>query len=116
MWMNQIEITGAFRSRHDCPNVSRGVRLLHRLMESVNSQSDGWHSWPAPARAADKLMVLLKTAGNLQYGTSGTITDAQLRAAISPIRRMVTVQDKKQKGFGNKGFQFDVDAALLEES
>lgn len=114
MWMNACEIEGANQARHDCPNVRKGVRLLYRLMESVNAQSDGWHSWPAPGKAADKLMDLLKTAGNLPYGTRGTITAAQLKAAISPIRRMVTVQREKQKEYGNT-FDFDVDAALQDQ-
>jgi hypothetical protein len=52
-------------------------------------------------------MDLLKTAGNLPYGTRGTITPAQLKAAISPIRRMATTQKAK-------GFNFDVDAALQD--
>jgi hypothetical protein len=107
MWMNGVEITGANQARHECPNVTKGVRFLYRLMEAANDQSDGWHSWPIPGRAADKLMDLLKTAGNLPYGTRGTITPAQLKAAISPIRRMATTQKAK-------GFNFDVDAALQD--
>ncbi len=114
MWMNQNDIECGYRNRHACPNVAKGFRLLYRLMQAVNDQSDGWAYWQAPGKAAEKLMDLLRTAGNLWYDTHGTITDAQLKAAITPIRRMVTVQDKKQKGFGNKGFVFDVDAALRE--
>jgi hypothetical protein len=44
MWMNAIEIDGAAMSQHDCPNVRKGVRLLKALKDSVNEQSDGWHS------------------------------------------------------------------------
>ena len=40
-----------------------------------------------------------------------SITAKQLKAAITPIRRMVTVQKEKQKQYGNT-FDFDVDAAL----
>jgi hypothetical protein len=113
MWMNQAEIEWAAKQQHDCPNVRKGVRLLYRFMQSVNEQSDGWAYWPAPGKAADKLMELLKTAGNLNYGTRGTITAAQLKAAVTPIRSMVTYQSKKQKEYGNT-FNFDVDAALNE--
>lgn len=112
-WMNAAEIEHAARQQHECPNVRKGVKLLDRLVESVNNQSDGWHSWPAPAKSAEKLTALLKTAGNLSYGTRGTITDAQLKAAITPIRRMVTTQREKQKRYGNT-FDFDVDAALRD--
>ena len=113
MWMNAAEIQWAARMQHDCPNVRKGVHLLNRLVESVNEQSDGWHSWPAPGKSAEKLMELLKTAGNLQHGTRGTVTAAQLKAAITPIRRMVTTQKAKQAQYGNT-FNFDVDAALAE--
>lgn len=114
MWMNQWEIESAARLRHACPNVCKGVKLLHALMESVNAQSDGWAHWAAPGEAADKLMDLLRTAGNVTWhNTVGTITEAQLEAAIVPIRRMVAVQREKQKRYGNT-FDFDVDAAMQD--
>jgi hypothetical protein len=112
MWMNQAEIEWAARQNHDCPVVSKGVKLLYRLMESVNEQSDGWAYWHAPSKAAEKLVALLQSAGNLSHGTIGTITEADLRKALSPIRTMVTKQKKIQARYGNV-FNFDVDAALL---
>lgn len=111
MWMNQHDIEMLNSRTHACPNVQKGVQLLYRLMQAVNQQSDGWAYWHAPAKAADKLMDLIRTAGNIWYDTSGTITDKQLKDAITPIRRMVTVQREKQKQYGNT-FDFDVDAAL----
>jgi hypothetical protein len=111
--MNQMEIEAAYDARHACPNVTKGVRLLYRLMRAVNRSSDGWPYWAAPSRSAEKLMKLLKTAGYLPHGTRGTITDAQLKEAITPIRTMATVQKKKQAEYGNT-FEFDVDAALAE--
>lgn len=113
MWMNQSEIEWAASQRHECPNVRKGVHLLLRLMEAVNQQSDGWPYWKAPAQAAEKLMTLLQSVGNLQYGTHGTITAADLRKAITPIRSMVTRQKTIQARYGNT-FSFDVDAALAE--
>lgn len=111
MWMNQSEIEWAASRNHACKNVRKGVRLLHALMQAVNNQSDGWPYWRAPAESAEKLMELLKTAGNLSHDTHGEISDADFRKAVTPIRRMVTVQSKKQAGYGNS-FEFDVDAAL----
>ena len=115
MWMNQvdIEVLNQNINGHACPNVRKGVRLLYRLMQAVNSQSDGWHSWPAPGKAAEKLMDIIRATGNIWYNLHGSITDAQLKAAVIPIRRMVTVQREKQKKYGNS-FEFDVDAALDE--
>jgi len=109
MWMNQGEIEMMAHNHHACPNVRKGVRLLQRLMEAVNEQSDGWAYWSAPGKAAEKLMDLLKGVGNLWYDTHGTISDADLRKAITPIRAMVTRQKRIQAKFGNK-FEFDVNA------
>ena len=114
MFMNQYEISSASNVIHDCTNVRKGVRLLYKLMVAVNAQSDGWAYWNAPSRASERLQALLRTAGNLTYGTHGTISEADLKKAITPIRRMVTVQREKQKKYGNT-FEFDVDAALREE-
>jgi hypothetical protein len=113
MWMNQADIEWAASQRHSCPNVRKGLRLLLRLMQAVNEQSDGWPYWKAPSRAAEKLQTLLQTAGNLNHGTHGTITPAQLKAAITPIRVMVKRQKVVQAKYGNT-FDFDVDAALAE--
>jgi hypothetical protein len=113
MWMNEADIEWAYQRRHACPNVRKGVTLLYRLMTSINEQSDGWAYWTAGSRSADKLTELLKTAGNLSYGTSGTISAEALKKAITPIRRMVTVQSERQKRYGNT-FSFDVDAALAD--
>jgi len=113
MWMNQADIEWAMSRHHECPNVRKGVRLLYRLMTAVNEQSDGWAYWAAPGKACSRLMTLLTTAGNLNHGTHGTITDAQLKAAVSPIRAMVTRQIAQQKKYGNT-FEFDVDAALAD--
>jgi hypothetical protein len=78
MWMNQYEIDAAAHAFHECPNVRKGVALLKALAESVNQQSDGWAYWRAPSKAAEKLMQLLQTAGNLSYGTHASITEADL--------------------------------------
>ena len=112
MFMNQGDIEAAYSNHHDCPNVRKGVALLHSLMQAVNEQSDGWAYWSPPSKAAEKLWELLKTTGNLLYGnTHGTITADQLKQAITPIRRMVTAQKKKQAKYGNT-FEFDVDQAI----
>jgi hypothetical protein len=113
MNMNQNDIEIMASCKHACPNVRQGVRLLHALMLAVNAQSDGWAYWRAPSQAADKLMKLLKTAGNIWYDTHGTITAAELKAAVTPIKAMVTRQKRIQKRYGNT-FEFDVDAAMGE--
>jgi hypothetical protein len=113
MWMNQYDIEMAASNHHACPNVRKGFRLLLRLMQAVNRQSDGWAYWRKPAEAAEKLMDLLRTAGNLWYDTHGTVSDADFRKAVTPIKAMVTREKKRQATYGNK-FDFDVSAALAE--
>lgn len=111
MFVNEFEIERMVSQIHECHNVRRGIRLLSALVQSVNEQSDGWASWAAPRKSAEKLIILLKTAGNLSHGTSGSISTQELKDAVTPIRRMVTTQQKKQQQYGNT-FDFDVDAAL----
>lgn len=113
MWMNQNEIEWAYQQQHACPNVRKGIRLLYRLMKAINEQSDGWAYWQAGSKSTEKLTELLNTAGNLNYPTHDTITAEALKKVVTPIRRMVTGQTKKQKQYGNT-FTFDVDAALLD--
>lgn len=114
MWMNEGEIKWAHSRRHADLNVRKGIHLLLRLMEAVNEQSDGWHSWPAPSKAAEPLMdLLMESAGNLWHDTHGTISDAALQKVVKPIKAMVTRQKRIQKRYGNS-FDFDVEAALRE--
>ena len=114
-WMNQGEIEGAAKAEHACPNVRKGVRLLLKLMEAVNEQSDGWPYWNPPSKAAAKLQDLLQSAGNdngrmpLYYGTRTTISEKDLTKAFAPIRAFVT--RAKTGKYGGK-FEFDIDAVL----
>jgi len=81
-------------------------------MESVNEQSDGWHSWPVPSKSADRLQELIKhNTGGFYYPSSGSsITLKDVEVTLKPIKRMAVEQHEKQKQYGNT-FNFDVDAA-----
>jgi len=111
MNMNQSDIEIMASNSHACPNVRKGVAILHTLMESVNAQSDGWAYWSAPSKAATRLMDLLRTAGNIQHDTHGTISEQELRKAVSPIRSMATRQKRIQAAHGNT-FDFNIDALM----
>lgn len=111
MFLNQYDVEQMAGQQHADLNVRKGVRLILRLMQATNDQSDGWAYWSPPSKSIEKLVQLLQTAGNLMYGTRGSISDADLRKAVSPIRAMVTRQRAKQKQYGN-AFEFDVDAVL----
>lgn len=95
MWMNSYEISEALVRFENHPVLSKAARLLDMLREETDNHSDGWHSWPRPARAAERLMVLLK---------SGRGTEQDLKLAVRPIKAFLT-------RYGNK-FGLDVRAIL----
>jgi len=108
--MNQYDIELLASNQHQCPNVQKAVGLLYRLLQYVNANSDGWHSWSPPSKSTQQLQSLLKErCGNLWYDTHGKITAQELKKAVTPIKRMATHQQKKQKQYGNT-FEFDVEA------
>lgn len=109
--MNEHDIKLLASLNHQCQNVRKAANLLSELVDKVNSCSDGWAYWSPPRKSTERLVALLRSLGSLWSPISGKISDKQLRDAVSPIRRMVTVQSKKQKQFGND-FSFDVDSAL----
>ena len=55
--------------------------ILHYLSEAVDSCSDGWHSWPAPCRAAKQLQQIVQ-------GTEPTPT--QYKKAVGAVKAFMT--------------------------
>jgi hypothetical protein len=116
MWMNGPEVEWAAQRLAGHSTLGPASKFLNMLMDSVNAQSDGWHSWPAPGRAASKLQDLIQ-----QHTTNGCAypkdpdqpTMAEVRKTITPIKSMVTKQRELQKRYGNT-FEFDVAAAMKE--
>jgi hypothetical protein len=93
-WMNEYEIEEALRytAINELPNLRRGAEVLSALKEWTNDHSDGWPYWQKPARAANKLMDHLQTAMRKRWGEEEDITDAELKAALSPIKAFLTRQ------------------------
>lgn len=89
MWLNEYDIIDATDrfDRGDTPNLLAGAHALRRLMEWTNCNSDGWPYWQKPSRAADKLMTLIECADRFD---PQDITDAQLKAAYTPIKSFLT--------------------------
>lgn len=112
MFISEHDVEDMKRRKYSCPNVRKAINLLDSLIQSVNRQSDGWAYWRAPSESARKLSaLLLSRLGGNRNNTEAEISDKELKAAVAPIRRMVTYQTKKQKMYGNT-FEFDVNAAL----
>ena len=80
-FMNEYDIEVAQRRNANHPVLSRASRFLGILKEEVNEHSDGWAYWAAPVRAAAKLMTLVE---------SQDATEAQFKAALSPIKSFYT--------------------------
>lgn len=95
IYLNDHEIDNAQRAAAEDihrPNLQMAVLTLARLQEWANRNSDGWHSWPKPCRAASKLQehVQREYLGRWDSRTEDDITKTQLKAALSPVRSFLT--------------------------
>lgn len=69
------------------------TRTLRNLRDAADANSDGWHSWPKPAHAANRLMTLIERDGTAQYrfdDVRADVTAAELRKAYAPIKAFRT--------------------------
>lgn len=116
MWMNRTDIEIAAENCAGDPVLGPATRFLKSLMEAVDSQSDGWSHWSAPSKAAKPLMDLIgNNTGGFYYPSSVVLDDLDdVKATITPIKRMVTLESKRQKERYGNTFEFDVDAANTE--
>lgn len=97
-YMNDYDIHTALHQWNwgDTPNRFRLAQTVANLAEWADSNSDGWHSWPKPARAANKAMELLSAIpDSLPYTDA---TDAETKAALSPIKAFLTRQGVSHEG------------------
>jgi alkanesulfonate monooxygenase SsuD/methylene tetrahydromethanopterin reductase-like flavin-dependent oxidoreductase (luciferase family) len=72
----------------------QGAEILRRLADWADENSDGWHSWPKPARSAAKLMTLLQDRDR-RFTVAGRdadvdVTERELAAALTPIKTFLT--------------------------
>lgn len=90
-WMNEYEVEGVVdRFTEETPNLRRGARILSRLVDWTNNNSDGWPYWQKPSNAASKLMDHLEAARR-DYDAAD-ITEAQLNKTLTPIKTFLTKQ------------------------
>lgn len=102
MWMNEGDVEEAVfllntRLPEDygieVPNLARGARILERLMCWTNRNSDGWPYWAKPGNAAKGLQEVLSSQRRAFVGGKVLdLTDAELRALLSPIKSFLTKQ------------------------
>lgn len=73
----------------ETPHLREAARVLARLVDWTNRNSDGWCYWPKPSRAAKSLMTLLEAADRYD---PVDVTATQLTKALSPVKAFLTRQ------------------------
>lgn len=103
MWMNEYEVEQHLIAwdDDDHPVARAASKTLANLVEAVNSCSDGWPHWAAPAKAADRLMTLLQALDRAERDTiqSLDMTPAMYRKALTPLKSFRT----------KRGVDFDIE-------
>ena len=95
-FMNEYDIDTAQR-RFDpgqTPNRAHLAATVAALRDWANRNSDGWVYWPKPARAAARAMELIDgytTRERIEQEETDA-TDAEVTAALRPIKALLTRQ------------------------
>lgn len=78
--------------RGSTPNRFALVLVVAHLAEETNMVSDGWAYWLPPRRAAQKAIALIESTTNAANDEQerNDITDAEMQAAVRPIRSFLT--------------------------
>lgn len=98
MFMNDydIEVALATFTRATCPNLLALTMVVEHLADWTNENSDGWAYWAKPRNAAQNAMVEID-GGLRRHRSFGRvdrvdITDAEMVAAVKPIKAFLTRQ------------------------
>jgi hypothetical protein len=93
MWMNEPEIERTVEIIDDhAPQFSAYAKYLSDWRDVVNSNSDGWHSWRAGGKSADKLMTLLQRAVDVvaMRSRDPMPTEQDFKKSLTPIKSLAT--------------------------
>jgi hypothetical protein len=92
--MNEYDLYDAFHRFHgaEAMNRLRIVRTLDRLRHWADENSDGWHSYPKPLRAAQKAIALVESRTHVENERQEEVdaTEAEVKAALAPIKAFLT--------------------------
>lgn len=97
-WLSEYDVEETVRilmmTGHETSRWMEATRVLQRLINWTNSNSDGWHSWPKPSRAAQRLQAALYDAAYeaRQGRLHEDLTEAQLRTLLVPVKAFLTRQ------------------------
>lgn len=96
-FMNDYELAFARQrfTRATKPNRLALVMVVDNLREWADDHSDGWAYWPLPCRAAEKAIALIESRTNAENEQQERedITDAEMLAAVRPIKAFLTRQN-----------------------
>lgn len=95
LFMNDWDIENALRrvQPDTQPNLTSAVVALANLAAWANANSDGWHSWPKPCRAAKALQTLIQGAEKAyRSGSDEDVTAADVKKALAPVKAFLTRQ------------------------
>lgn len=91
-WMNEHEITEAWRRLADDPVVGPAVQTLANLVDWTNSNSDGWPYYRGPANAASSLMTLVQARMYNLPASAIEVTAETVAKALRPVKAFRTRQ------------------------
>jgi hypothetical protein len=93
-YLNDYEVEDAERVFHldGHGNLYRAASIVHALMDYANDNSDGWHSWQAPRKAAKKLIEQVDYSRReyLHGRLFGDINEADLKRLTTPVKAFLT--------------------------
>lgn len=92
VWLNEWEVEQVREAYQADPILRPATMTLASLVRWTNENSDGWPYWKKPARAAEKLMVLIEAAHSPSLGDPVVPTEAAYKAALVPIKAFRTRQ------------------------
>jgi hypothetical protein len=101
LFMNEHEVEETLHDidPEETPNLAAGAQVLSALVDWANSNSDGWHAWPKPCRAAKNLQQVFQDKGYaIRFGQDRDgspledINAADLNKALRPIKTFLTTQ------------------------
>lgn len=94
LYMNDWDLAQARNrfTRVATPNRLALVMVVDHLRDWTNHNSDGWAYWPKPVRAARQAMEYIRstTWEEMQRQEREDITDAEMAAAVRPIKAFLT--------------------------
>lgn len=99
-YLNDYEVQDAERIFHleGLPNLHRSTAIIFALMEYAEDNSDGWHAWPKPRRAAAGLIEVVddRRRDHLRGHLFGDISEADLKRLLRPVKAFLTRQKVDQ--------------------